>query len=135
LLRPEEILTLPPRWAISFPGGRCPPVLTSMVRYFEEPKLFKGRRRIFSRFRQALSTLLASITFLALGLALAMNLSEHMGVTPPPPQPMPSSSPNPYPPYQGLHPSVPRPAPRRAVPLPAPLFNNVPFSPGIGGAS
>src|SRR6516165_12767295 len=41
LLKPEEVLALPPRLAITFPGGGTPPVLTRLVRYFEEPGLFK----------------------------------------------------------------------------------------------
>jgi type IV secretion system protein VirD4 len=39
LLKPEEVLALPPRTAITFTPG-VPPIRTTLVRYYEEPRLF-----------------------------------------------------------------------------------------------
>ena len=42
LLRPEEVVNLSPRLAITFTPG-VPPVLTRLTRYYEQPSLGKGR--------------------------------------------------------------------------------------------
>jgi type IV secretion system protein VirD4 len=50
LLKPEELMALPPRTAITFtPGLR--PICTTLIRYYEEPALFRrpGRARRFIR--------------------------------------------------------------------------------------
>jgi type IV secretion system protein VirD4 len=79
LLKPEEILTLPPRWAITFPGGGVPPVLTHLVRYFEEPALFQRRAGgLISRFRAACRTLIGSILLLAVAIGLAVALTQEI---------------------------------------------------------
>ncbi len=70
LLKPEEVLALPPRLAITFPGGGLPPVATTLVRYFEEPGVFRPRGWL-SRLRAACRTLAGSALLLASGIALA----------------------------------------------------------------
>ena len=40
LLKPEEVITLPPRCAITFTPG-VPPVFTTLLRYYEEKHLGK----------------------------------------------------------------------------------------------
>jgi len=42
LLKPEEVVALPTRTAITFTPG-VPPIWTTLVRYYEEPSLGKGR--------------------------------------------------------------------------------------------
>ena len=41
LLKPEEVLQLPQRTAITFTPG-VPPIMTNLIRYYEEPELFRG---------------------------------------------------------------------------------------------
>jgi type IV secretion system protein VirD4 len=126
LLKPEEVLTLPPRAAITFPGAGLPPVATSMIRYFEEPGLFKGGGRL-PRLLAACRTLAKSVLLLAAGLGLAAALTvtlERQEAQPPaspnwqapqapatpvnrPPRPTPPARPK-----AGV-PFVPDPAPRR----------------------
>jgi type IV secretion system protein VirD4 len=77
LLKPEEILTLPPRTAITFPGGGTAPVCTNLVRYFEEPGLFKpARGGLFARMREAVKTLFGSAAMLVAGIILAILLTQ-----------------------------------------------------------
>ena len=59
LLKPEEVMTLPPRIAITFPGGGMPAVVTKLIRYYEEPQLMKGRGW-FRRQWKALGVLIRS---------------------------------------------------------------------------
>jgi type IV secretion system protein VirD4 len=78
LLKPEEVLGLPPLTAISFPGGGVPPVCTRLVRYFEEPRLVElangGGWR--SRMQAACRTFAGAATILAAGILLAVMLTE-----------------------------------------------------------
>jgi type IV secretion system protein VirD4 len=78
LLKPEEVLALPPRIALTFPGGGVPPVCTRLVRYFEEPRLAELARGggWLSRVRAAFSTLIRSAIVLAAAILLAAMLTE-----------------------------------------------------------
>jgi type IV secretion system protein VirD4 len=73
LLKPEEILTLDPRLAITFtPNVR--PILTRLARYYEEPKL--GRRSGWiKRSFTACSILVASAAFCIVSLGAAAFLT------------------------------------------------------------
>ena len=77
LLKPEEVIALPPRTAITFtPGVR--PICTSLLRYYEERSLGK-RPSWFGRSVAACATLAASTCFclvsvtVAAGLTIAIN--------------------------------------------------------------
>jgi type IV secretion system protein VirD4 len=74
LLKPEEVLTLPPRLAITFPGGGVPPVATTLVPHFQEPGLFKPLGWL-SRLRAACGTLARSAVLLALSAGAAALLT------------------------------------------------------------
>jgi type IV secretion system protein VirD4 len=91
LLKPEEILTLPSLWTITFPGPGMAPVLTQMVRYFDAPGLFRRGSGLFARFFAACRTLLGSILVLAVALVLAgaltQALEEQARQAPPSPRP------------------------------------------------
>jgi len=78
LLKPEEVLALPPLIAITFPGGGVPPVCTRLVRYFEEPGLAKLASGVgwLSRVRAACRTLTGAVVILAAGILLAAMLTE-----------------------------------------------------------
>ncbi len=78
LLKPEEVLSLPPRIALTFPGGGVPPVCTRLVRYFEEPRLAKLARGggWLSRVRAAFSTLIRSAILLVASVSLAAILTQ-----------------------------------------------------------
>ncbi len=78
LLKPEEVLALPPLVAITFPGGGVPPVCTRLVRHFEEPRLAKLARGggFICRVRAAISTLIRSAIVLAAAILLAVMLTE-----------------------------------------------------------
>jgi type IV secretion system protein VirD4 len=78
LLKPEEVLALPPLVAITFPGGGVPPICTRLVRYFEEPRLAKlasGGGRL-SRVLAACRVLIGSGIILAVGILLAVFLTK-----------------------------------------------------------
>ncbi len=75
LLKPDEVLRLPPRLAISFPGGGCDPVPTELTPYFLEPKLFR-RQGLLGRFRAALRTLLGSALFLGISVWLLVTIGR-----------------------------------------------------------
>jgi type IV secretion system protein VirD4 len=79
LLKPEEVLALSPRTAITFAPGVCPrPICTTLTRYYENKPSFRGY------LRQASITLAISFgLFLGFGL-LALFLS---GALAPPPEP------------------------------------------------
>lgn len=78
LLKPEEVLALPPLTAITFPGGGVPPVVTRLVRYFEEPRLAElaNGGGFFSRVRAACRTLVCSAIILGAGIVLAAILTQ-----------------------------------------------------------
>jgi hypothetical protein len=61
---------LPPRTAITFAGGGMPPVCTNLVRYFEEPGLFKPTRDkgVIARTWDAIRTLFSSALILVTGI-------------------------------------------------------------------
>src|SRR5262249_21995330 len=82
LLKPEEVLMLPPRTAITFPGGGMPPVCTNLVRYFEEPGLFKPAKDkgVIARTWEALGTLVRSALILVTGIILAVLISQAVNV-------------------------------------------------------
>jgi type IV secretion system protein VirD4 len=70
LLKPEEVIALPPRVAITFTPG-VPPIWSVLLRYYEEPWL--GRREGWmAQLRQAGKTLGAAALLLALSLAIAV---------------------------------------------------------------
>src|SRR5262249_44677862 len=66
LLKPEEVMALPERIAISFVPG-CPPIRTWLVRYYERG--FSGGRS-FKKFAATAAILLLALTLL-LGMASA----------------------------------------------------------------
>jgi len=66
LLNPDEILNLPPRTAIGFPGGGTPPLCTRVVPYFEMPSLYKPRNG------SGLKVFLLSIRTLIFSVILAL---------------------------------------------------------------
>ncbi len=74
LLKPEEVMMLSPREAITFTPG-VPPMFTTLIRYYEEKNLGK-RPGWFSRWRKACMNCLAAalFCFLALFLAFLMTL-------------------------------------------------------------
>jgi type IV secretion system protein VirD4 len=71
--KPEEVMTLPRRTAITFVPG-MPPVRTTLARYYEEKHL--GRSGWLSRFACACATLLASIVFCACAVAAVAALTD-----------------------------------------------------------
>ncbi len=121
-MKPEEVLALPPRLAITFPGGGLPPVATTLVRSFEEPGLFQ-RPGWLSRLRAACRTLAGSAVLLAAGVGMAALLTLEVAD-----RQRQSYHPQPYQ-QQPLPPLVPGPArPPAPVPRPAPV--PVPIPPG-----
>jgi type IV secretion system protein VirD4 len=75
ILKPEEIMALSPRTAITFPGGGMPPVMTTLIRWFEEPWLLK-RRGWLRRQWEAFGVLVGSLLFLIIMILTAYCLSE-----------------------------------------------------------
>lgn len=72
LLKPEEVLTLHPRWAITFtPGVR--PIMTWLMRYYEEPWLTSPTSAVES-FGRSLGMLLKSCTILCLVIAALIGM-------------------------------------------------------------
>lgn len=73
LLKPDEVMTLSPRTAITFvPGVR--PICTTLLRYFEEPSL--GRRSGWlARTAAACGTLAASAALCAVSMSIAAVLT------------------------------------------------------------
>jgi type IV secretion system protein VirD4 len=133
LLKPEEVLTLPPLQAVTFPTGGLPPVRTTLVRYFEEPGLFRGggRRRGLRGLVEACQTLAKSAVLLAGGLGLAAALAVTLDgrlkaerQARPPAFPMPAAPFPAVPACGGVPnrrpPAVPEPGLRRPEPLPPP---------------
>lgn len=70
LLKPEEVIALPPREAITFTPG-VPPIRTTLLRYYEENFRRSGLRRSLA----ACATLTASFVYLVLSLLLAIVLT------------------------------------------------------------
>lgn len=79
LLRPEEVVALPERSAITFTPG-VPPLHTTLVRYYEEPSLGKGQSR-WKRFRIRAEVWVAAVLLLSLvsvlGVWMAAVLLAH----------------------------------------------------------
>jgi type IV secretion system protein VirD4 len=64
LLNPDEVLALPPRAAITFVAGMRP-IMTQLIRYYEEPWLWKkGRRRTGLKVMWVLLALAAAVALL-----------------------------------------------------------------------
>ncbi len=98
LLKPDEIIALDPRIAITLtPGVR--PIWTRLVRYYEEKTLFK-RRGWLTRLATACRTLLSSAALLAIAIAAAAALTIELGNVTPPPQKRPVA-PGAHPPRPG----------------------------------
>jgi len=74
LLKPEEVLALPPRIAITFTPGVLP-VWTTLVRYFEEKNLFKPRGWLHE-LRAACRTFIGSAVLLVITAVAAVALTK-----------------------------------------------------------
>lgn len=74
LIKAEEVRTLPERTAITLQPN-MPPIMTNMVRYFEEKNLGRGGSW-FSRMTAGLATLAISIAFLGFTLIVAAALTD-----------------------------------------------------------
>ncbi len=96
LLTPDEVLRIPPRYAITFPGGGVAPVLTYMLRYFEEPWLYQRSGGLISRFTAACRTLLGALVVLAVGILLAAFLTQAVAAQLNAPQDQPAGNPGDY---------------------------------------
>jgi type IV secretion system protein VirD4 len=71
LLKPEEVLALDERIAITFTPG-VPPIWTTLVRYYEEPLIGGGRH--WERFKAAVGMLFKSAALLAVVCVLIASL-------------------------------------------------------------
>ena len=69
LLKPDEVLQLPPLWAITFMPG-TPPIMTEIIRYFDEPHLFRVPTRA-GEFVQACKVLATSLVLCVAALGVA----------------------------------------------------------------
>jgi type IV secretion system protein VirD4 len=79
LLKPDEIMQLPPRTAITFtPGVR--PVLTTLLRYYEEKHLGGGAGWL-RRFGGACAALFVSVIFFGAAALVAASLTEQADTT------------------------------------------------------
>jgi type IV secretion system protein VirD4 len=72
LLKPEEVIALSPRTAITFTPG-VPPILTTLTRYYEEGGVGNGR---WKRLRWLAEVWFAAIALLALTATAAFVLSQ-----------------------------------------------------------
>ena len=122
LLQPDEVMNLSPRTAITLtPGLR--PILTTLIRYFEEPQLFR-RPGWTQRVTAACRTFIASAVLLAIAIAGAAaatsELSKVIGQQQPLRQASPPTQVVPY--YQAPAPAS-RPPPYR---MPRPGNQRVP---------
>ena len=72
LLKPEEVLALDKRIAITFTPG-VPPIWTTLVRYYEE-SLVGGGRDYVERFAAAVGVLFKSAALLVMVILAAMCL-------------------------------------------------------------
>jgi type IV secretion system protein VirD4 len=70
LLKPEEVMALNSRTAITFTPG-VPPICTTLVRYYEEPNLgqMPGRWR---RFKAAVNVVIGSLVVLGATVILSL---------------------------------------------------------------
>jgi type IV secretion system protein VirD4 len=75
LLKPEEVMMLPERTAITFTPG-VPPVCTTLVRYYEESRLGQGPGPL-ERYKAAGKVLFGSLALLLGAVLLAMALSTN----------------------------------------------------------
>ena len=78
LLKPEEVLALPPRAAITFTSG-LPPILTTLLRYYEEPDLGRPRtwlRRQWDQCRVLAASLLVAGFWLTAAVLLTVSLES-----------------------------------------------------------
>lgn len=73
LLKPEEVIALPPDVAITFVPG-LPPICTRLLRYYEEPTLGRSPTRT-AEVVQAVRTLVAALVLLALSAGVAAVLT------------------------------------------------------------
>jgi type IV secretion system protein VirD4 len=73
LLKPEEVMALPERTAITFTPG-VPPVCTTLVRYFEESNLGQGPGPV-ERYKAVAKVLFGSMALLVAAVFLAIALS------------------------------------------------------------
>ncbi|VTR93081.1 conjugal transfer protein : : T4SS-DNA_transf [Gemmata massiliana] len=79
LLKPDEVLNLDPRTAITFAPG-VPPIMTRLLRYYEER--FLGRTPGFvRRMAAALNTLTRDLAILTLTILFALAVSEKRKAT------------------------------------------------------
>jgi type IV secretion system protein VirD4 len=75
LLKPEEVMMLPERTAITFTPG-VPPVCTTLVRYYEESRFGQGPGPL-ERYKAAGKVLFGSLALLLGAVLLAMALSTN----------------------------------------------------------
>lgn len=75
VVKPDEILRLPPWLAITFAGGGMPPVLTRLVRYYQEPAWLWRQPGWLGRIHDAFRTLLLSTVHFAVAAACAAVLT------------------------------------------------------------
>ena len=77
LLKPEEVMALPARTAITFTPG-VPPICTTLVRYYEE-RLYGLGRGWLRGFWKASTILVHSLVVLAMAIGLAGWVTEQFG--------------------------------------------------------
>jgi type IV secretion system protein VirD4 len=82
LLKPEEVLALPARTAITFVPG-MPPVCTTLVRYYEESNSFGKPAGWLMQSYHACEALLAAVIVCGMFLGLAVLLSAMLSGQPP----------------------------------------------------
>lgn len=75
LLKPEEVLALPHRTAITFAAGVPWPIRTTLVRYYEEPKLFRQPGWLRHQWR-AIKALFVAAVVCAVMLYVAAQLTS-----------------------------------------------------------
>jgi len=80
LLKPEEVMTLDPRQAITFVPG-MPPIGTRLVRYYEEPGLFRGGslRTALSKINVAFRSLLFLVCSVVASALIGAAILDHTG--------------------------------------------------------
>jgi type IV secretion system protein VirD4 len=92
ILKPDEVMALPPRTAITFVAG-MPPIMTTLVRYYEQHRSFWKRPGRLSSTRAAVAALAGSVTLCILSLCFlaagAEMLQKHLASSP---RPVPAGS-------------------------------------------
>jgi type IV secretion system protein VirD4 len=80
LLKPEEVMTLDPRQAITFVPG-MPPICTRLVRYYEEPGFFRGGwlRTALRKIGVAFHSLLFLVCSVATAALVSAAILDHTG--------------------------------------------------------